>query len=84
MTVRASLPLFTAPTRARLVERLAAERQPSQRIRDLSPGYRAATEALQIAADYGCDGRLYDALWRLCMREHDLWLASAARQGGRA
>lgn len=82
MSVRAGLPLFTTPTRAHLVERHAPERQPSQRIRDLSPGYRAATDALQIAADHGCDVRLYNALWRLCEREHDQWIAGVAAEGG--
>lgn len=52
------------------------ETQPSARLRDLSPTYRVATEALVIAADLGCSGDLYDALWALCQREADAYLAA--------
>lgn len=65
--------------RAVLVQRRSPLQQPSQRICDLSPGYRAAAEALRIAADHGCDARLYEALWRLLQREHDTWLGAQER-----
>lgn len=55
--------------RSNLVLIRCRERQPSQRIRDLSEGYRVATDALVIAADLGCSGDLYDALYELVERE---------------
>lgn len=60
MTARSTLVLLRGP-----------ERQPSKRLRDVSEGYRVATDALVIAADCGCSGDLYDALWALCERERD-------------
>lgn len=56
-------------TRSNYVEWRSPERQPSARLRDASPTYRVAVEALNIAADLGCDGAIYDALWGLCERE---------------
>ena len=46
----------------------AREAIPSDRLKRDS-GYRAASEALVIAADLGCSGDIYDALWDLCQRE---------------
>lgn len=45
------------------------EHQPSARLRDMSDGYRVAAEALNVAADLGCSGDLYDALWAIVERE---------------
>jgi hypothetical protein len=55
--------------RSTLVERRAPDMQPSQRLRDLCAEYRVASDALSIAADLGCSGDLYDALFDLCRRE---------------
>lgn len=60
---------------------LAAEdAQPSARLSDLCDGYRVAAEALVLAADLGCSGDLYDALWSLCQREAATY--EAAHQAG--
>lgn len=55
--------------RSRYVLWRGPDRQPSERLRDLSPTYRVASEALTIAADLGCDGAIYDALYALVERE---------------
>ena len=55
--------------RSNIVLFKSRERVPSQRLRELDDGYRVATDALIIAADLGCSGDIYDALWGLCQRE---------------
>jgi hypothetical protein len=40
-----------------------------QRLADLSDGYRVAAEAYRLAADLGCGGDLYDALFHLLQSE---------------
>lgn len=57
--------------RSTLVLLRGPERQPSKRLRELSEGYRVATDALGIVADLGCSGDIYDAIWALCQREAD-------------
>lgn len=42
---------------------------PLKRLVDVSDGYRVAVEALRLAADLGCSGDLYAALWDLVTRE---------------
>lgn len=54
--------------RAALVQKQSSDRVPSERLRGLSEGYHAASEALIIAADLQCDGRIYDALSELVLR----------------
>jgi len=63
--------------RARAVQSASIERQPSRRLRQLSDGYRVATDALLAAAELGCSRDIYDALWRICEREADAYQASA-------
>lgn len=55
--------------RSSIVYYKAPERQPSARLRDLSDGYRVASDALMIVADLGCSGDIYDAIWALCEKE---------------
>lgn len=40
-----------------------------KRLADLSDGYRVASEAFRTAADLGCSGDVYDALFALVRRE---------------
>lgn len=40
-----------------------------QRLADLSDGYRVASEAFRTAADLGCSGDIYEALFSLVQRE---------------
>lgn len=65
-------------TRTLGVDRRAPEHQPSQRLKELSPEYAVAAEALQIAADHGCDWKLYEALFALCQRTADAFEAGRA------
>lgn len=58
-----------------------APRPTAARLSEVSPAYRVAVEALNLAADLGCSGDLYDALWALCEREAK---AYEATQEGRA
>jgi hypothetical protein len=51
------------------VLRFFPERQPSHRLRDLSEGYRVASEAFSLACDLGCSGDIADGLWSICERE---------------
>jgi hypothetical protein len=52
-------------TRSRLVQRRALEQQASERLKAECPEYRTAAEALRVAADLGCSGDIYDALYDL-------------------
>ena len=63
-------------TRSARVYRICPDSQPSQRLRDLSPTYRVASEILVGAADLGCSGDLYDFIWSICQREADAYHAS--------
>lgn len=70
-------------TRSTLVLLRAPDRQPSARLRDLSEGYRVASDALRIAADLGCSGDIYEALWALCEREADAVQTRTLGLGGK-
>ncbi|MCP4305653.1 MAG: hypothetical protein GY788_12385 [bacterium] len=65
--------------RANVVLFKSVDRVPSQRVRDSDAGYRAATDALILAADLGCSGDIYEGLWSICERELQRYEASQGR-----
>lgn len=53
-------------------------RAPNAKLKDISEGYRVATEAYALAAELGCSGDLADALWSLVTREAKTAIEGAA------
>lgn len=44
-------------------------RPQAAKLADISPGYKVATEAFELASKYGVSGDAYDSLWDLVQRE---------------
>ena len=62
--------------RTHLVQRRSIEQQASERLKAECPEYRAAAEALRIAADLGCSGDIYDALYALLQQTGEQYEAA--------
>lgn len=52
-----------------LIRPIATGRESAAKLSAVSDGYRVAVAAYRLAADLGCSGDLFDALWDLVERE---------------
>ena len=59
--------------RTRAVTSRSPDTQPSARLRELSDGYRVASEILVAVADMGASDAIYEFVWSICEREGKAW-----------